>query len=506
MKHRKSILSFLLLITGVVIVVNILSDRFFVRLDFTADKRYTLSRATKDILASLEHPVTVTAYINAELPPNFAQVRRDFREELVEYANSSGGKVVFEFINPNEDQKTEQQAMQAGIQPVLINVREKDQVKQQKAYMGAVLQYEDRKEVIPFIQPGAAMEYSLSTSIRKMSLIEKSTIGFTEGNGEPSLNAMIQVVKSLSVLYNVELVKISDPAFEAGKYKVIIMIGPTDTLSPVVFRNLDAYLASGGNLYIALNRVNGNFQTAMGSEVTTGLETWLAGKGIRVNPDFIIDQQCGSVMVNQQQGMMSFQTMMNFPYLPMVTKFANHPVTKGLTTIVFPFASSIDYPGTGSGTVFTSLATSSERSGRETPPLYFNISRNWQPTDFPLSRLTVACLLTGPLASEKESKMIVVSDADFPVNGDGNDRREISQDNVNLLVNGVEWLADKTGLIELRTKEVTSRPLDQLEAGTRTFLKYLNFLLPVILIIAFGIIRWQYRNTLRIKRMNENYF
>jgi len=506
MKNRKSIFTFLLLIIGVVIIVNILSDRFFIRLDFTADQRYTLSRATKDILSSLEYPVTVTAYISEELPPQFAQLRRDFREELVEYSNNSGGKVVYEFINPNEDEKTEQQAMQAGIQPVLINVREKDQVKQQKAYMGAVLQYEDKKEVIAFIQPGAAMEYSLSTSIKKMSVTNKLKIGVAQGNGEPSLNGMVQAIQALSVLYDVEPVDLNETSAAMGKFKVVMIVGPKDTLSQQAFQNLDQYLASGGNLYIALNRVDGNFQTSMGSEVGTGLERWLETKGIRINPDFIIDQRCGSVMVQQQQGMMSFQTQMNFPYLPMVTLFANHPAVKGLTSVVLPFASSIEYTGTNPEITFTALATTSEKAGTERPPLYFNINRNWQQTDFPLSKVTVACLLDGKISGDKESKIIVVSDADFPVNGEGNERREIPQDNLNLLVNGVEWLADESGLIDLRTKEISSRPLDQLEAGTRTLLKYLNFLLPVILILIFGIIRWQYRNNLKIKRMNENYF
>src|SRR5271157_3982790 len=173
MQKRKSILTYVLLISGVLILVNLLSDRFFVRLDFTADKRYTLSEPTKNILRSLKEPVTVTAYFSEELPSEFLQLRRDFKEELIEYSNRSKGKVQFEFINPNKDEATEQKAMQEGINPVLINVREKDQVKQQKAYRGAVINYRDRKELIPLIQPGAAMEYSLSTSIKKMTVEDK---------------------------------------------------------------------------------------------------------------------------------------------------------------------------------------------------------------------------------------------------------------------------------------------------------------------------------------------
>ncbi|MEI7980275.1 MAG: Gldg family protein [Bacteroidota bacterium] len=505
MKNRKSIVTYILLVTGVIILVNLLSDRFFMRLDFTADKRYTLSEATKEILGSLKQTVTVTAYISEELPADFARLRRDFKEELIEYSNRSKGKVMFEFINPNKDEQSEQKAMQAGINPVLINVREKDQVKQQKAYLGAVLQYGDRKEVIPLIQPGAAMEYSLSTSIKKMTVENKPKIGFLEGNGEASLNSMAQVFQALTVLYDVEPVNLKDTAATLNKFKTLIIVAPKDSIPPFQLVKLDDFLAAGKNIYIAMNRVDGNLQTAAGSEIKTGLEKWLENKGIRVNPNFIIDQNCGSVMVNQQQGYMTFQSNMKFPYLPLITKFPSNPATKGLTSVMLQFASSIDFVNSNSRVTFTPLATTSEKAGTENPPLSFNVNRKWQQTDFPLANLNVAVLLSGKITGEQNSRIIVVSDGDFALNGEGQQARQIPPDNLNFFVNAVDWLSDDTGLIDLRTKEVVSRPLDLMEDGKKAFLKYLNFILPILLIIGFGFFRWQYRRNLRMKRMNENY-
>ncbi len=505
MKNRKSIATYLLLMAGVIIFVNILADRFFLRLDFTADKRYTLSDATKNILGSLKQTVTVTAYISEELPADFARLRRDFKNELIEYSNRSNGKVMFEFINPNKDEQTEQKAMQAGISPVLINVREKDQVKQQKAYLGAVVQLGDRKEVIPFIQPGAAMEYSLSTSIKKMTIENKPKIGILQGNGETSLNAMVQAVQSLSVLYDVEPVNLGDSTADLLKYKTIVIVNPKDSIPPVRFAKLDAFLAAGKNIFIAMNRVDGNLQTLQGSEVKTGLEKWLEQKGIRVNANFIIDQRCGNVMVNQQQGGMTFQSSMNFPYLPMITKFSDKPATKGLTSVLLQFASSIDFIQGNRDVTFTPLASTSEKTGTENVPLYLNVNRQWQQSDFPLSNVTVAGLLSGKIAGDLTSRIIVISDADFAINGEGQQARQLSPDNLNFFINSVDWLSDDTGLIDLRTKEVNSRPLDQMEDGKKAFLKYLNFILPVLLVIGFGFFRWQSRRNLRIKRMNENY-
>ena len=73
------------------------------------------------------------------------------------------------------------------------------------------------------------------------------------------------------------------------------------------------------------------------------------------------------------------------------------------------------------------------------------------------------------------------------------------------MVNSIDFLSDDTGLIDLRTKGVTSRPLDQLEDGRKAFLKWFNFLMPIVLILILGIIRSQQQRNLRMRRMEEGY-
>ena len=51
----------LILITAILIVLNILLARHFTRFDFTKDKEYTLSKATKEIIQNLDAPVTIIA-------------------------------------------------------------------------------------------------------------------------------------------------------------------------------------------------------------------------------------------------------------------------------------------------------------------------------------------------------------------------------------------------------------------------------------------------------------
>jgi len=505
MKQKKSIASQLILIVVALVLLNILSDRFFVRLDFTEDKIYTLSDATKDILRSLDEPVTVTAYFTKGSQPEIEKTRNDFKDLLIEYASISKGMVNYEFVNPNKDDKTEREAMQAGIQPLILNVREKDQMKQQKVFLGAKIQMGDRTDIIPVIQPGAAMEYALSSSIKKLSVIDKPLVGLVQGQGEPGMNSYQQALQQLEVLYNVQPVDLTDTVNGLERFKTLAIIAPSDSFSDAQLRKLDDYLSQGGNLFIAYNHVEGDFQTMRGDVVKSNLANWLAKKGLSVENNFVVDASCGTVGVRQQAGFMTFTRQIPFYYWPMIKNFpSDFPITKGLEQVTLQFASSINF--TGDTTLrFIPFLESSPKSGTLSTPIYFNLQKKWTEKDFPLSNLTLGAVLEGLIVGNTPSKIVLITDGDFAINGEGQKAQQQSADNVSLLVNSIDWLSDDTGLIDLRTKEVTSRPLAEIDEGKRTLLKWLNFLLPIFLVIIYGIIRMQIRRNKRIKRMEVGY-
>lgn len=509
MKSRRSILNFVLLSAGILVLLNLLATKYFFRLDFTEDKRYTLSDATINILNELKTPVTITAYFSEDLPPDITKTKRDFKDLLIEYSNRSKGKVFYEFINPTKDQQTETKAMQSGVQPVIVNVREKDQMKQQKAYLGAVVQMGEETDVIPFMQPGAAMEYALSSSIKKISIKQKPTVGILQGHGEAKLSELKQVNESLSILYNVQELTLNDTASVPAEYKTIAIIDLKDSVPVGQFKQLDAFLERGGQLFVAYSKVTGDLSKASGSSRTTNFEKWLTQKGITIENNFVIDASCGSVQVMQQQGAFNFASNINFPYMPVVNNFGDHPATKGIEAIMFQFISPVKFVGgTDTNTTFVPLLMSSKKSGTEAPPLYFNIQRRWTQNDFPMSNLILGGALTKKGSSGKKYKIILIANGNFAVNGEaipGRQPNQLRPDNVSLLVNSIDWLSDDTGLIDLRTKGVTSRPLDQIEDSTKAILKYLNFLLPIILIVVYGFIRFQIKRTQRVKRMEESY-
>jgi len=506
MLTRKKVQTSILLIIGILLLINFLASRFFFRLDYTEDQRYSLSSATKNILNELNEPVTISAYFSEDLPPDIEKVQQDFRDLLVEYSSSSGGLIVYEFINPSVDQESEMKAQQGGVQPIMINVRERDQMKQQRAYLGAVLQMGDRKEVIPFIQPGAAMEYALSTNIKKLSVKNKPAIALLQGHGEATLSSIPQLNNQLSILYSIEPIEFSDTTGVPSKYKTLVVIAPKDTVSELHFSYLDEFLNRGGRLLLALNTVEGNLSNGMGEKVYTGFENWLKQKGIEVEDNFVIDANCSNVMVRQQQGYFVMNTPVKFPYLPVITNFTKHPITEGLESVVLPFASPIKMTSTDTSVIIFPLAVTSEKSGVQNAPLYFDVMKQWSASDFTLASLPISVLAEGKVPGSSGFKIIVFSDGDFVVNGEGQGAQQLGEDNISLMSNAIDWLSDDTGLIELRTKGVTSRPLDpSLEDSTKTMLKYLNFLLPILLVILYGAFRFQFKRKIRNELMATDY-
>ncbi len=492
------------LILAIILMINLIAGEFSTRLDLTEDGQYTLSKATKNILSELQDPITVKAFFSEGLKPEIAKTKTDFRELLQEYAELSDGLVVYEFLDPNKNDEIRNEALQSGVQPVTISVREKNEMSQQQAFMGALIQMGEENEVIPFIQPSAPLEYSLTTSIKKLSVLDKPSVGFIQGHGEPSIQDMLQVNSSLSILYSFESLNLEAGTPIAPRFNTLALVRPTDSIPAAELQLLDDFLARGGKLFVAINRVNGDMSNAYGSTINTGLETWLFNKGIEVMDKFLVDASCGTVSVSQQMGYFTTVNQIQFPFIPIVQNFSDHPITNGLEAAIMAFASEVAYIG-DSSLRFTPIAYSSERSGSLSTPLRFDVQKQWTESDFPRANIPVAGVLEGNIVGNTPSSIVIVGDGDFAVNGPRDQFQQQQPDNISLMVNSIDWLSDDTGLIELRTKGVISRPIDQLEESTQNMLKYLNFLLPIFLVLIYGFVRMQRKKNIRIKRMEQNY-
>ncbi len=501
---KSKVISQLLIFVGILVVVNLISEKLFFRLDFTADKEYTLSQATKKIIKNIDNVVTVTAYFTKDLPPQLQKNKKDFEDLLIEYENRSGGNIVYDFVNPNKDQQSEQEAQQKGISPVMVNVTQKDQVQQLRAYMGAVLQMGEKTEVIPMIQPGSSMEYALTTAIKKLSVTDKPKVAFLQGQGEPPMNASPQLAQQLSVLYSPEHYTITDTSNIPITYKAIAIIDPKDTFPQRYLAKLDAYLNQGGSIFLAYSNLQSNLNSQyLQANPDIGLKKWLAAKGITINDQYVIDASCGSVSVRQGNIPIPFQ--IQFPYFPIISEFADHPAVKGLESVFLPFVSPITYSPVDSAEKIQPLAFSSDKSGLVSAPTYIDINKRWQESDFNSPKQVVAVAVTGPIAGSGNAKMVIITNGTFAVNGQGQQQQQLNEDNVNLVSNAIDWLSDDTGLIDLRTKGVTSRPLKQIDDTKRNLYKWGNVVFPILLILFIAFIRRQRYLKKRQRWIQGNY-
>ena len=482
----------LLLVIGILILLNIVSNRFSFRLDLTKDQRFTLSDGTKEILESLEEPVTVKAYISDDINAEFDNHKREIVNILEEYRELSNGNIEIDVISPNGDEELEQEAQMAGVPPQQTGSQGRDKLEVQLVYVGLVFEYADQKDVIPSISVGQPLEYPITKSIKKLSFTEKPKIGLLQGHGEPNLAMMQQAIQEGSINYSFEEVTITDTTDALSNIKALVILNPQDSISPTDLAAIDQFYMKGGKLFVGYsNAVFNNGQQQQGPPMVTAkngaLETWLANKNIEIEESLVIDANAGEVMVNQG----FFQLPVRFHYFPLIGKFAEHPISQGLEVMLMQFVSPLKYTGTAD---FEPLALTSDMSGSEQMPIMVNVQRQWVESDFNESSLVVAGAVT-----DGDKKMVVVSSGDFMVNGEGQQAQRLNPDNINFFVNSLDWLSGNNTLLELRNKGVSYSPIKQMEDSKKNMFKYVNFLLPLILIVLYGVLRFQSKKNRRLK-------
>jgi ABC-type uncharacterized transport system involved in gliding motility auxiliary subunit len=161
----------------VIVLVNVAGITLFFRMDLTKNKIYSISAASKKVVATLSEPLTVNVFFTKDLPSPYNNTERYLHDLLAEYAIHADKFFNYRFfdVNPEEGEITDetkenqQLAGNYGIHPIQIQAIEKDEVKFQKAYMGLVLIHGDLIEKIPTITTTEGLEYRLTTAIQKMN-------------------------------------------------------------------------------------------------------------------------------------------------------------------------------------------------------------------------------------------------------------------------------------------------------------------------------------------------
>ena len=92
----------LLIALVIILIINYISSNAYFRLDLTADKRYTLSEATHEILDSLDDLVYIEIYLDGEMPIGFQRMQKSIHELMDEFRIVAGSDIQYQFKNPSK--------------------------------------------------------------------------------------------------------------------------------------------------------------------------------------------------------------------------------------------------------------------------------------------------------------------------------------------------------------------------------------------------------------------
>ena len=497
----------ILLAAGILIVLNLIARNTFWRLDLTDDRVYSLSDASIELVRSLEDPVSMTAFFTADLPAQFAANRLFLEEKLADYRAYGGQNVLYQFVDPDaEDDRAE--ATRLGISPVQIQVVENDNVQLKNAFMGLAIEYENNREAIPVIQDLTRLEYDITSAIRRLTRQEKPSVGYLTGHGEPDLmQNMPTLTQELSANYDVAPAT-ADQLTAPDAPDVLLVIAPSDTIPDGDLQALDSYIMNGGRAGFLLNRVAANLQAGQAVELVVGLEDMLATYGIVLTPNLIMDEQSSVINMQSRQGAFMVMQQVEYPLFPVVTNFnADNQMVNRLNGLMFYFVSSIDTSAAlPAGVIREPLIYSSRQSGLQQG--FFML----QPTQ------TTATLSGGPYLlgaafsgvfpsayepgrSSIETRLVAVGDGDFinesiiPAGQGGG---------AAFGLNMVDWLIQDEAILSIRSKSIDPRPLKDVSENARPWVKYGNMLLPLLLVVAYGLVRWRKRRERQIILVSPN--
>jgi len=500
--RRQAWMALLLLLAGCVVAVAA-SRMLHLKADWTEDHVYTLSSSTRGVLAALDEPVMVRAYVTKDLPQPYGRLRRYIEDMLIAYHDAGGGKLGYEIIDPADDANVAGALAAQNIPRVQVQAVENDQAQVKQGYLAIVVEYLNRREVIPVVQGEEGFEYLLTRKIKKVSGKGQTTIGIVGDFGARGLH-QLQRLQQLAGDDD-RFVGVS-PATQdiPDDVQALIIAGLSKEPSADFRYRIDQFRMQGkGILVLAGNAeplLTKGFEVA---PVEAAANAWLKeDMGIAIEPGLVFDRYAARIMVNQQQGMFMMRSAVDYPFIVQTTHLdAQHDVTRDLESVTVPFASPLIGTGKADWQV---LAKTSQLAGVQSGPPFdvdplLPIEERFKGV---LSRQSDLILAAGgpadsafaaapaDFAADKqlkhaESTRLIVAGAPALL-----DDEFLDQANTVFTLNALDWLAGDEALTALRSRGVTDRPLIELSTSSRDTWKGLwMFGLPVLVALA-GLLRW----------------
>lgn len=516
------------------VVVNLLVNLYVVRWDMTDDHRYSIANTTKQLLQTLDEPLEVTILLDGELNAGFQRLQRATIELLEEFqARSENATIRYRVSTENIPQ---------SIPPTVIHERtHKGQTAQTTVYPFAILQYKGQKAVVELLRNnrGLSGEENLNHSIENLEFafveaihtltrnsVEK--IAFLEGHGELGEREVFDLSQALSRYYQIDRGSLGNETDILNDYRVVIIADPQEPFSEKDKYILDQYLMQGGRILWVVNGVRFSDDYLSQSGMTPvipldlKIDDMLFRYGVRINATLVQDLQCLPVPVDVSSDPQqpNWQPM-PWTYAPLLLTSHASPITRNLMQVSSTMASTIEFVGGEDGIQKEVLLATSSNSRITGTPAQVDLGfDDANPEDYRYAYVPVAASMEGVFPSlfahllppeevvmhspmrkhSEKTKQIVVASGSIIRNewqqGQplplGYDRYTGTQfGNRDFMVNAVLYLADDTGWMGLRQKELTLRLInDQRAREKRITAQIVSIVAPllVLVLIAGGVI------------------
>jgi gliding-associated putative ABC transporter substrate-binding component GldG len=403
-KRSQSILQLVFAI-GIIIFLNILANARFGNtalygfLDLTEEKRFTLTKGTKNLLRDLDDVVTIEIMLTGQdLPANYKRLREAVQQTLEDFRSESGF-IEYRFVDPmsgdNEaDLKAQQELAKQGIYPVQSRVQNAGEMSVKVIYPYARFYYKGRPAAVNFLYnqvPGmpddivlensiGLLEYQFANIIQKLQSPTRKNVVFTTGHGELMPLETADLEKTLKAFYNTDRLNLDAVVQIDQEIAALIVAKPRYEFSERDKFKIDQYLMNGGKVLWLIDAMRANLDSLAreGDYVATdyqlNLDNLLFNYGVRIQPNLVMDLQHTRIPLNTGRVGNANQTeLFGYPYHLVVLPQSDHPIVKSLNPLNLKFASSIDTTSrTKTPIQRTALLTSSPRTRLQYNPIRLN--------------------------------------------------------------------------------------------------------------------------------------
>jgi ABC-type uncharacterized transport system involved in gliding motility auxiliary subunit len=425
-------------------LVNVLGSRYTTKVDLTANRQFTLSEQSIRVVQALPQPVKVTGWLTST-----DSRKQDFQTLLNDYSSRSGGKLTYEFIDP---EARAADARAAGITAIGTIVYDMGGKKQEST---------------------GTTEKDVSTALVKLERPEKK-VYFTTGHGERALDGFgpadygtIKQALERDNFTTASLNLLTARAVPDDAAEVVIA-GATNPLLAEEKDTLKAYLDSGGKL-IAL----------LGPGSKTDLSDLLQPYQVNFAGNVIVDP----VMSAPQDAR-----------IIAANSYGTHAITKNLaqTLTFFPLSTSIAYPtGSQAGSSVTALAQSSDQSWGSA-----NLQQPQRQDADPKGPLALAVAVDANASSgaaavqgTNAARIVLIGTPDLISN---NSLQQVLG-NQTLFLNAANWVAEQDNLIDIRPPDTTPRTLALIGWQLNLIAVSSVVLLPLAILAAGAAVWWTRR-------------